>query len=121
MGSKHKSIMPLMGSNHKCITLRVPRGQLASETGSILEGHVCAECACQHQHVAPFCVLSMQVLVLLPVCSLHICSCGRRHACQSVMHCLGAFGWRLTSDEVTALDSESSKLPSALGAPFENW
>ena len=33
----------------------------------------------------------------------------------------GAFGWRLSGDEVEALDKESSKLPSALGAPFENW
>lgn len=33
----------------------------------------------------------------------------------------GAFGWRLSKDEMAALDKESSKLPSALGAPFENW
>ena len=41
------------------------------------------------------------------------------HAVDGVV--AGAFGWRLSADEVSALDRESSKLPSALGAPFENW
>ena len=40
---------------------------------------------------------------------------------SSVSVVAGAFGWRLSNDEMAALDSESSKLPSALGAPFENW
>ena len=43
------------------------------------------------------------------------------NAKQCVCCVAGAFGWRLSNDEMAALDSESSKLPSALGAPFENW
>ena len=33
----------------------------------------------------------------------------------------GAFGWRLTSDEVDALDMESSKLKPSLANPVENF
>lgn len=33
----------------------------------------------------------------------------------------GALGWRLTADEVDALDDMSGKLTMSTGAPFENW
>ena len=33
----------------------------------------------------------------------------------------GALGWRLTPDQVSALDSASDSLQIAVGLPFENW
>ena len=33
----------------------------------------------------------------------------------------GALGWRLTPDQVSALDAASDSLQIAVGLPFENW
>ena len=33
----------------------------------------------------------------------------------------GGFGWRMTDDEVAALDRASAKVPPTSGAPFEKW
>lgn len=33
----------------------------------------------------------------------------------------GALGWRLEDGEVAELDTQSAKIPTSLGAPFENW
>ena len=33
----------------------------------------------------------------------------------------GALGWRLSADEVTALEKIADTIPPAVGAPFENW
>ena len=33
----------------------------------------------------------------------------------------GALGWRLTADEVAALDRQSDGIEPNIGAPFENW
>lgn len=33
----------------------------------------------------------------------------------------GALGWRLSSDQVSALDKASDDLQIAVGLPFENW
>jgi hypothetical protein len=33
----------------------------------------------------------------------------------------GAAGWRLSEAEVAELDAVSAKVPTGLGAPFENW
>jgi len=35
--------------------------------------------------------------------------------------CAGGFGWRMTDDEVAALDAASDKVPESTGAPFEKW
>lgn len=42
---------------------------------------------------------------------------------QLVHMCMfaGGFGWRMTDDEVAALDAESAKVPESTGAPFEKW
>ncbi|CAD7700092.1 unnamed protein product [Ostreobium quekettii] len=45
---------------------------------------------------------------------------GAKNASQ-VQEIVGCLGWRLTDDEVSALDVISAKLPPAGGAPFENW
>ncbi len=33
----------------------------------------------------------------------------------------GGFGWRMSSDEVLALERETDKISGFVGAPFENW
>ena len=33
----------------------------------------------------------------------------------------GALGWRLSPDQVSALDAASDSLQIAVGLPFENW
>ena len=33
----------------------------------------------------------------------------------------GALGWRLTADEVSALDATSDNMQVGTGLPFENW
>jgi hypothetical protein len=33
----------------------------------------------------------------------------------------GAVGWRLTEGEVLELEKAAARVPSPLGAPFENW
>lgn len=33
----------------------------------------------------------------------------------------GSVGWRLTDGEVAELDKASDRVPTSLGAPFENW
>lgn len=33
----------------------------------------------------------------------------------------GALGWRLTADEVSALDATSDSMQVGTGLPFENW
>ncbi|KAK9853919.1 hypothetical protein WJX84_005356 [Apatococcus fuscideae] len=33
----------------------------------------------------------------------------------------GSFGWRMTNDQVAALDKVSARIPSSQGAPFEKW
>ena len=33
----------------------------------------------------------------------------------------GGFGWRMSDDEVAALDAASAKVPETTGAPFEKW
>ena len=33
----------------------------------------------------------------------------------------GALGWRLSADQVSALDKASDDLQIATGLPFENW
>jgi aryl-alcohol dehydrogenase-like predicted oxidoreductase len=38
-----------------------------------------------------------------------------------VQEIAGALGWRLTEAEVLELDKASDKIPTSLGAPFENW
>lgn len=40
---------------------------------------------------------------------------------RQVKEAAGAFGWRLTADEVSALDSESGKLKPSLANPVENF
>ncbi|KAK9799851.1 hypothetical protein WJX73_010006 [Symbiochloris irregularis] len=41
---------------------------------------------------------------------------------QQAVDAAGALGWRLSADEVAALDKESDKSKAqGLGAPFENW
>lgn len=45
---------------------------------------------------------------------------GAKNAKQ-VEEIIGALGWRMTDEEVNALDAASDKLPMSTGAPFENW
>lgn len=45
---------------------------------------------------------------------------GAKNARQ-VAEIAGSLGWRLTADEVRALDVASSKLSVGVGAPFEKW
>lgn len=45
---------------------------------------------------------------------------GAKNAKQ-VNETAGAFGWRLTGDEVQALDDESSRLKPSLANPVENF
>lgn len=33
----------------------------------------------------------------------------------------GAVGWRLTEGEVLELEKAADRIPTPLGAPFENW
>ena len=41
---------------------------------------------------------------------------------QQAAELAGAMGWRLSDDQVSALDRESDKITvSAQGAPFEQW
>ena len=43
---------------------------------------------------------------------------------KHVEEAAGALGWRLTNDEVTALERTVVRIPESLltpGAPFENW
>lgn len=61
-----------------------------------------------------------QVAINWTICKGAVPIPGAKSAKQA-KEAAGAFGWRLSSDEMAALDSESGKLPSALGAPFENW
>ncbi|KAL3146920.1 hypothetical protein ABBQ38_014891 [Trebouxia sp. C0009 RCD-2024] len=61
-----------------------------------------------------------QVAINWTICKGAVPIPGAKNARQA-KEAAGAFGWRLSKDEMAALDKESSKLPSALGAPFENW
>jgi aryl-alcohol dehydrogenase-like predicted oxidoreductase len=45
---------------------------------------------------------------------------GAKNANQ-VRELAGALGWRLSDGEVAELDAASGKIPTSLGAPFENW
>ncbi len=46
---------------------------------------------------------------------------GAKNARQAA-EAAGALGWRLTADEVAALDAASDRLGAdSMGAPFENW
>ncbi len=40
---------------------------------------------------------------------------------EQVADIAGALNWRLTADQVQALDDVSAKISVGLGAPFENW
>ena len=40
---------------------------------------------------------------------------------DQAMGAAGALGWRLTSDEMAALDAASDRCPPSQGLPFENW
>ena len=33
----------------------------------------------------------------------------------------GGFGWRMSDDEVLALERATDKISGFVGAPFENW
>ena len=49
-----------------------------------------------------------------------VCAAG----CKSKEHAqgaAGALGWRLSPDQVSALDAASESLQVAVGLPFENW
>ncbi|CAK0787581.1 hypothetical protein CVIRNUC_010803 [Coccomyxa viridis] len=45
---------------------------------------------------------------------------GAKNARQ-VKEAAGALGWRMSPDQVAALDSASAKISTSLGAPFEKW
>lgn len=41
---------------------------------------------------------------------------------QQAAEAAGAMGWRLTADEVAALDAATDRMGAeSMGAPFENW
>lgn len=40
---------------------------------------------------------------------------------EQVEEAAGALGWRMTDEEVRALESAAAKIPESPGAPFENW
>lgn len=61
-----------------------------------------------------------QVAINWTICKGALPIPGARNARQA-KEAAGGFGWRMTDDEVAALDRESSKIPSSTGAPFENW
>ena len=54
---------------------------------------------------------------------VHVSPCERTGAknYDQAKGAAGALGWRLTPDEVAALDSMSDRTTPAIGAPFENW
>ncbi|KAK9904950.1 hypothetical protein WJX75_006301 [Coccomyxa subellipsoidea] len=61
-----------------------------------------------------------QVAINWTVCKGALPIPGAKNARQ-VREAAGALGWRLNPDEVAALDKSSSKIGTALGAPFEKW
>ena len=40
---------------------------------------------------------------------------------KQVEEAAGALGWRMTDEEVRALEAAAAKVPASPGAPFENW
>ena len=55
-------------------------------------------------------------------CMVHARSCEHCIVIENAHLCdAGGFGWRLTSDDMAALDAESGKIQHITGAPFENW
>jgi aryl-alcohol dehydrogenase-like predicted oxidoreductase len=61
-----------------------------------------------------------QVAINWTICKGALPIPGARNAKQAAS-AAGGFGWRMSDDEVAALDRESAKVPDALGAPFETW
>ena len=68
----------------------------------------------------PLLVSAFQADSRLPLLTSYVAAAGAKNAKQA-SEVAGALGWRLTPDEVVALDKESSKLAVGTGAPFENW
>lgn len=66
--------------------------------------------AANHGAMPIICLLEAQVM----------CCAGAKNYDQAA-GAAGALGWRLTSDEMAALDSASERAPTAQGLPFENW
>lgn len=61
---------------------------------------------CDHRYVISF-------------ISIH-CAAGSK-SYEHAQSAAGALGWRLSPDQVSALDAASDSLQIAVGLPFENW
>ena len=62
----------------------------------------------------------MQVALNWTICKGALPIPGVKNAKQ-LAEVAGAVGWRLSEGEVAELDKASNRVPSGLGAPFENW
>ena len=62
-----------------------------------------------------------QVAINWTICKGALPIPGAKNARQA-QEAAGALGWRLSADEVKALDAASDRMGSdSMGAPFENW
>ena len=75
--------------------------------------------------VLPSCHVCASVVTgfwLLPIlCTDSKCCGAGAKSYQQAEAAGGALGWRLTADQVAALDAASDKTPQSQGLPFENW
>ena len=85
--------------------------QLAVSSGTPWNG--CSTC--------PRCAWLLQVAINWCMCKGTLPIPGAKNA-QQAAELAGAMGWRMSDDQVSALDKESDKVTvSAQGAPFEQW
>jgi aryl-alcohol dehydrogenase-like predicted oxidoreductase len=61
-----------------------------------------------------------QVAINWCICKGAVPIPGAKNARQA-KEAAGGFGWRMSDDEVAALDAASDKVPESTGAPFEKW